>query len=113
MAGQYGARDPRALRRGLAVEPESEEEESSFTAAKGFMIVLVMFVVGAGAAFGYFKLSTPKAPAGVAAPVPTAAPSVSPSVSPNATPKATSTPHALVPASGVQAYMLTRSAAAG
>lgn len=44
-----------------------------------------MFVVGAGVAFGYFKLTTPKPPVETVAPAATAPASASPTVAPSPT----------------------------
>jgi hypothetical protein len=93
MGGRPDPRDPRMMRRGLIPDEDEEDEESSLTAGKAILIVVLMFVLGAGGAYGYFKLSTPKvnidspAPASSATPASTTTPSASP----------TATPHALAP----------------
>ncbi len=87
--------DPGALRRGLvdmgAEVPETPKR--SFGAGKAILIVLLMFVVGAGAGYGYFRLTKPTVHGDI--PASTTAPAVTPSTT--GTPATTVTPHALVP----------------
>ncbi|HEX6797352.1 MAG TPA: hypothetical protein VF116_06525 [Ktedonobacterales bacterium] len=89
---------------GAAAVEEDEEEESSFSFGKAVLAILMMFVLGAVAGFGYFRLSAPtvhtdsnnnqQRP-------PAASPSAAPSGTPSTTPAATTTPHADVrPARG-------------
>jgi hypothetical protein len=92
--------DPRALRRGLISDEEPEEESSDFSFGKAVLIWLLLFLVGAGGAYGYYKVSTPtvhgtppttiSTPSSTASPSGTASPSASPSASPHA--RAPSTP---------------------
>src|SRR5258707_4102195 len=86
--------DPRALRRGLISDEEPEEESSDFSFGKAVLVWLLLFLVGAGGAYGYYKVSTPKVhgtpPATISTPSGTASPSASPSASPHA--RAPSTP---------------------
>lgn len=89
-------RDPRAPRRGLAdarAYPAPPAKESGLSLGKSLLIILLMFVIGAGAAYGYFRISTPKVH--VSSPgTPTAAPATAtPAV---ASPSAS--PHSNVPA---------------
>jgi hypothetical protein len=93
---RYGARDPRVLRRGLVPEDDgADETNNTFTAGKGLLVVVLVFLLSAGAAFGYYKLSKPTVPASVitSPTVPaTTAPSASPSASPNASPTGSAHP---------------------
>lgn len=89
--------DPRGMRGGLASLADEEDLPSTkggFTAGKAILIILLMLVVGAGAAYGYFRISTP-AIHGSTAPIP--AGTTTPTTSPGA--KSTSTPHTAIPAS--------------
>lgn len=74
-------RDPRAARRGAQ---QDEEETSSAGAAigKALMAMILALVIGAGAAYGYYIVSTPKIPVNNAAPTttPTTGASTSPHV---------------------------------
>ncbi len=95
-------RDPRAMRRGLV--PDDYEAETkktgSFGAGKAFLIILVMFALGAGGALGYWKLSTPKIPANLIAPSDSGGTQkgASPSASPTGSPSATTAPTGQAPA---------------
>lgn len=96
--GRIDPRDPRALRRGL-VDPtarQAPQKKSRFGFGTAILIILAMFLIGAGAAYAYYRVSTPtvhgpspSAPGATSAPV---IPSTSPSASPSAT------PHSNVPA---------------
>ncbi len=87
------ARDPRLQGRGMARGAvEEDEDESSFTAGKAALTVLVILLLSVGAAVAYFKVSTPHVPASLISPttVPTQVVTASPAVSPSAA--ATGTP---------------------
>jgi hypothetical protein len=93
-------RDPRALRRGLVNEnAELPEESSGFTAGKAVLVIFLMFVLGAGAGYGYFRFSQPTVH-GDAPASSTTTPTLTPSASPKASPNATASPHALAPSGG-------------
>lgn len=106
-AGKIGARtgmrDPRALRRGLVPEDdEPEAKKGGFGAGQAFLVIVLMLILGAGGAFGYWKLSTPKVPADKIAPTDSggnqnASPAASPSASPASSPSATTAPKAQAP----------------
>ena len=85
--GPQYARGPQA--RGAARgAPIEEEAESSFTAGKGALTVLLVLLLSAGAAFAYFKVSTTHVPSGLIVQptqVPTQAATASPSASASAT----------------------------
>ena len=89
--GQPGLRG--ATGRAVAVEEDDEPQGIGF--GRGFLIVLLMFVLGAGGAFGYFRMSTPHAPASSVPSVPTVTPAGTgtptgtgtPAASPTGTPK--------------------------
>lgn len=113
-AARLDPRDPRMARRPLGAAPteEDDEDESSFGVGKALLVIVMMFALGAVAAFGYFRLSAPTVhgdtngnnqPQNA-----TPSPSSSPSTTPSTTPSATNTPHALAPgASGAAlAYVL-------
>lgn len=108
-------RDPRLARRPLGAATsleDDDEDESSFGLGKALGAILMMFALGAVAAFGYFRLSAPTVHTNnngnnqqqSSTPSPSAAPSTTPST----TPSATSTPHAFAPASSepTLAYVL-------
>ncbi|HEU0026943.1 MAG TPA: hypothetical protein VFQ25_07485 [Ktedonobacterales bacterium] len=85
--GGLNARDPRARR--LAAQQEDDEEGSPAAGfAKALGAIVLALALGAGSAYGYFIVSTPKLhiPPGQQA-TPTAAPSTTPpaSASPSAT----------------------------
>lgn len=96
------ANDPRAMRRGLVSDTsaadEDDDEKGGFSFGKALMIWLLMFAIGAGGAYGYYRFKTPV----VHGEVPTVSPSpvstASPAASPSAAPKSTASPHALAPA---------------
>ncbi|MGZ3582441.1 MAG: hypothetical protein ACXWQR_16940 [Ktedonobacterales bacterium] len=84
-------RDPRALRRGLVseqAEPEATEETKGIGCGQAILVVLLMFVVGAGVGFAVFKMTMPKINADTATPAATTAPATTPSTSPQASPSA-------------------------
>ena len=92
---RYGARDPRALRRGLVPEDDGLPDETSdtFTAGKGLLVVVLVFLLSVGAAFGYFKISSPKVPASlITSPTVPATAAPSSSASPNASPTGSAHP---------------------
>lgn len=64
--GMAGAHDPRAARRGEAVE--EEESSNAAVVGKALMAIILALLVGAGAAYGYYMYSTPKPPANTAQP---------------------------------------------
>lgn len=85
-------RDPRALRRGLASAQagrEEPEEKSGVGCAQAILIVVVMFLVGAGGGFALFKMTAPKINADTVTPAATSAPATTPNASPQASPSAT------------------------
>ncbi|HLJ81824.1 MAG TPA: hypothetical protein VKT52_10085 [Ktedonobacterales bacterium] len=96
--GRIDPRDPRALRRGL-VDPNARAappKKSRFSFGTAILIVLAMLLIGAGAAYAYYRVSTPTVHGpSPSAPGATSAP-VTPSTSPSASPSAT--PHSNVPA---------------
>jgi hypothetical protein len=76
-------RDPRAARRGA---PQSEEEEETSPGAaigKGLLAIVLALVIGVGAAYGYYVVSTPKIPVNNAA-QPSSTPSPGASTAPDA-----------------------------
>lgn len=91
MAGRINPRDPRALRRGLVDTsmPPAVDKKSGPGFGVAVLVMLLMFVVGAGGAFGYWKFTTPKLPVNNGAPSATTTPNASPSASPKASPSAT------------------------
>lgn len=84
LRGRPDPRDPRA-RRGVPVE----EEESGSGVGTALGAIVLALILGAGAAYGYYTISTPKL-SGSASPVvtPAASPSAKPGASPTVTPKA-------------------------
>ncbi|MDE3231476.1 MAG: hypothetical protein KGO05_16475, partial [Chloroflexota bacterium] len=88
-------RDPRALRRGFAQEEEEEETSGAAAFGKGLLTIVLALLIGAGAAYGYYVVSTPKPPA---ATTPSASPSASPKASPSASPKSTAPAKSALPA---------------
>lgn len=99
-AGRPDPRDPRLARRPMAgaAAEEDDEEESSFGPGKAVLVVLMMFVLGAAAGFGYFRFSAPTVHTdsnnNQQQRTPSASPSASPSGTPSTTPAATTTPQA-------------------
>lgn len=91
--GRIDPRDPRALRRGLVDtsmgSAVKDEKKGGVGVGMAFLIILLMFVIGVGAAFGYWKYSTPKLPVNNGAPAATPATNSTPSVAPNASPSPT------------------------
>ena len=86
---RYGARDPRALRRGLVPEDDGADETSdTFTAGKGLLVVVLVFLLSVGAAFGYYKLSKPTVPASIIT-----SPTVPATAAPSASASPTNSPH--------------------
>jgi hypothetical protein len=73
-------------------DEDDDESSPGGQALKALAVMILFFVIGVGAAFGYYRMSAPKV-VGEETPVtsPTVAPSASPSVSPNASPSATKT----------------------
>ncbi len=93
--GRMPGRDPRDPR-ARGYEEEGEEEQSGLGAGKSMGIIALCFVLGAGLAFGFFKISAPKVSTDPGTPSTTA-----PAASPTASPAKTTTPHALIiPSSG-------------
>ncbi|HEX8034386.1 MAG TPA: hypothetical protein VF510_11085 [Ktedonobacterales bacterium] len=89
--GRRDPRDPRALRRGLVSEqaaPEETEETKGIGCGQAILVVLLMFVVGAGVGFAAFKMTMPKINADTTTPAATTAPATTPSTSPQASPSA-------------------------
>lgn len=86
--GPQYARGPQA--RGSA-RRAAAEAESSFTAGKGALTVLLVLLLSAGAAFAYFKVSTPHVPAGLVV-QPTAPPTQAATATPSASPAASASP---------------------
>ncbi|MBF6590834.1 MAG: hypothetical protein IVW57_09945 [Ktedonobacterales bacterium] len=101
--------DPRRVPRGARMdqrtwryEDDAEVERSGGSVGKSLAVIFLMLLLGAAAAFGYFKLSTPK----------TGASSAPPSASPTSAPAKTTTPaKSLLPGDG-SAYVLVRQRAA-
>jgi hypothetical protein len=88
--GPQYARGPQA--RGMARGAADDEDEGGFSAGKGALAVLLVLLLSVGAAFAYFKVSTPHVPAGaIAQPTvaPTQAVTATPSVSASASATAT------------------------
>lgn len=84
--GRVDPRDPRSLRRGLLDTSASaavEEKKGTVGLGSAFLIILLMFILGVGAAYGYWKYSTPKLPVNNGAPAATPAATGSPSASPS------------------------------
>lgn len=103
--GRIDPRDPRSLRRGLLDTSASaavEEKKGGIGFGAAFLIILLMFVLGVGAAYGYWKYSTPKLPVNNGAPAATPATTGSPSASPS--PSATK--HAFAVPSGHVAIVI-------
>lgn len=99
--GLGGQGDPRALRRGLISETGQENAvpaKSGMSFGRAVLIIVVMFLLGSGLAFGLFKLTAPKAsPGGAASPSSTAPAAASSTAAPSSkTPASTTTPHAAV-----------------
>jgi hypothetical protein len=92
---RYAGRDVGALRRGLVRDEDEQPETSSFGAGKALMIIVLMFVVGAGAAYGYFRASTPTVHGDV--PTSTTTPASTASPSGTASPSVTASPRTLAP----------------
>jgi hypothetical protein len=92
---RYAGRDVSALRRGLVRDDDELPEKSNFGAGQALLIIVLMFLVGAGAAYGYFRLSTPTVHGDVPASTTTPASTASPSGT--ASPSTTASPHALAP----------------
>jgi hypothetical protein len=100
LGARTAIRDPRALRRGLVNEnAELPDENSGFTAGKAVLVIFLMFVIGVGAGYGYFRFSQPTVHGDTPASS-TTTPTFTPSASPSASPKATASPHALAPSGG-------------
>ncbi len=53
-------RDPRAARRGAVEEEETTSGAGAF--GKALLAIVLALVIGAGASYGYYVVSTPKAP---------------------------------------------------
>lgn len=87
-------RDPRALRRGLVQEEDEEETSGAAAFGKGLLTIVLALLIGLGAAYGYYVVSTPKPPA---AATPDATPSASPKASPSASPKSTAPAKSALP----------------
>lgn len=97
--GRVDPRDPRSLRRGLvdtSATPAVEDKKGGLTFGKAILLILLMFVVGAGAAFGYWKFTTPPLPSNAstpsATPATTGTPGGTPATTPNATPHSYTSP---------------------
>lgn len=111
MAGRVDPRDPRSLRRGLvdtSAAPAVAEKKGGITFGKAILLILLMFVVGAGAAFGYWKFTTPPLPSDTTTPSATPATTGTPSGNkgtPGATPSATQ--HAFTSPDGYVAIVAT------
>lgn len=106
-------RDPRALRRGLVsddVEDDDDDEDSGSPFGKAILIIFLAFLLGAGGAYGYFRVSTPVPQAGTATPAssPTTSPTprTTPRTTPSAAPTATAAPTTLTPSGGAFLVML-------
>lgn len=94
--GWRDPRDPRALRKGLidtGAQSAATSKKSGLGVGQAMLIILVMFLIGAGAAYGYFRVSAPtvhipsqSTPATTPA---TTTPSASPSASPHSNVPAT------------------------
>lgn len=69
--------------------PPAIEKKSGSGFGVAVLVMLLMFVVGTGAAFGYWKYTTPKVPSDTSTPSATTTPNASPSASPKASPSAT------------------------
>jgi hypothetical protein len=80
-------RDPRARR----YMDDDEEEESKGSVGKSLGIIVLMFALGGGAAFGYFKISTPKAGTNTTSPPASTTPAASPKPGGTPTPKPSGT----------------------
>jgi hypothetical protein len=89
-APRPSARDPRSLS-----YLDDDDESESGGMGKSLAIIVLMFLLGAGAAFGYFKLSMPHVSSNSTAPS-----STTPSASPASSPATTPSPHALAPLGG-------------
>lgn len=64
-----GLRDPRAARRGAVEEEETTSGAAAF--GKAMLAIVLALVIGAGASYGYYIVSTPKAPTSAAQPTTT------------------------------------------
>ena len=83
MAGAAGAK-------GAAPE---EKKKGGLSAPAGFGLIVLMFLLGLGAAFGYHKVTTPKISSDL---TPANTTPASSSASPAASPSPTGTPHTLL-----------------
>jgi hypothetical protein len=79
-------------------DDDDGEPSAGGTALKALGVMILFFVIGVGAAFGYYRMSAPKV---VGEETPVATPSVSPSVSPAASPSATKTSFHFDPSASV------------
>jgi hypothetical protein len=79
-------RDPRARS-----YVDEEDDEPSGAAGKSLAIIALMFVLGAGVGFGYFKISAPHVNPNSSAPS-TTTPTASPASSPTSAATKTATP---------------------
>ena len=87
MPGRYDPRDPRARR---GAPPAAAKKSGGISFSTAFGIIVLMFLLGGGAAFGLFTLTKPAVKADPSAgPTPTVPATVSPTV-PQATPTKTS-----------------------
>lgn len=95
--GRPDPRDPRSFRQGLidtSAQPVPAAKKSRFGFGKAILIILLMFLIGAGAAYGYYRASTPT----VHVPATSTPGATPPSSSPAAGVTPSTSPHSNVPA---------------